>query len=78
VCLELLTMQLVLRRMPTMITDCHKGTPRPIGALLEIKSMSLLVILLRAIRNLSKATAMRCDEGFSVLSCNRRFGLLVF
>jgi hypothetical protein len=73
--LKLLMTWLVLRHVPTMTTSYRKGTPRLIGALLEIKVMALLVILLRVTQNLLKAMTMRCDEGFSVLRCNRRFGL---
>jgi hypothetical protein len=40
--------------------------------------MTLLMIHLRVTLNPPKSVAMRCDEGFSVLKCNRRFGLLIF
>jgi hypothetical protein len=76
--LELLRTRPVLRRVLAMTASYHKGTPRPMGVLPEIKATTLLVFYPRVTQNLQKATAMRCDEGFSVLRCNRRFGLLAF
>jgi hypothetical protein len=62
---ELLTTWRVLRRMPVMTARRHRGIPRPIGVLSEIKAMALLVIRPRVTLRLPKAAAMRCDEGFN-------------
>jgi hypothetical protein len=76
--LELLRTLPVLHHVWVTTISHHEGTPRPIGALLEVKATVLLMILPRVTRNLPTAAAMRCDEGLSVLRCNRRFGLIGF
>jgi hypothetical protein len=75
--LDLLTTGSVLCRMPSTTASYHMGTPRPTTALPQIKAMALLMILPRVTQNLSKVAGMRCDEGFSVLRCNRVCDILV-
>jgi hypothetical protein len=51
--------------MPVMTTRCHRGIPRLIEVLLEIKVMVVHVIGSRVTLRLPEAMVMRCDEGFN-------------